>query len=142
MRYRALDGWHEVRALLGSVRGSGETVKVSRYGNYALHGKMDVFDRRKLFIGSMNYDQRSKRINTEIGLMIQSSELAQQTARRFDAMVKPENCYTLALIEVPGHSTHLVWRTVEDGRPVELTHEPARSEWRPSKPCPDRTGRR
>lgn len=120
---------YEVRSMLGSTRGSGQTAKVSRYGNYALHAKLFVFDRRQLFIGSMNFDQRSQRINTEIGLIIENPELAQQEALRFDAMVKPENCYTLALIEVPGHSTHLVWRTVEDGRPVELTHEPARNEW-------------
>ncbi len=122
---------YEVRALLGSVRGSGETVKVSRYGNYALHGKMYVFDRQKLFIGSMNYDQRSKRINTEIGLIIQSPDLAQQTARRFEAMVKPNECYIVGLIsgDAPGKSPRLVWRTEKDGRMVESTREPARSGW-------------
>jgi len=122
---------YEVRSLLGSVRGSGETVKVSRYGNYALHGKMYVFDRQKLFIGSMNYDQRSKRINTEIGLIVQSPELAQQTARRFDAMVTPDECYTVGLIsgDAPGKSSRLVWRTEKDGRMVEYTREPARSGW-------------
>jgi putative cardiolipin synthase len=120
---------HEVRALLGSVRGSGETKKISRYGHYALHGKMFVFDRQKLFIGSMNYDQRSKHINTEIGLIIDSSELAQETARRFDAMVKPEECYIVGLIETPGKSPRLVWRTEVAGRMVEHTREPARSGW-------------
>jgi putative cardiolipin synthase len=122
---------YEVRSLLGSVRGSGQTAKVSRYGNYALHGKMYVFDRQKLFIGSMNYDQRSKRINTEIGLMIQSSELAQLTARRFDAMVAPNECYIVGLISAgaPGKSSRLVWRTEKDGRMVEYTREPARSGW-------------
>jgi putative cardiolipin synthase len=122
---------HEVRPLLGSTRGSGQTAKVSRYGNYALHGKMYVFDREKLFIGSMNYDQRSKRINTEIGLIIQSPELAEQMARRFDAMVKPSECYIVGLISsgAPGKSAGLVWRTEEDGRMVEYTREPARSGW-------------
>jgi cardiolipin synthase C len=122
---------YEVRSLLGSVRGSGETAKVSRYGNYALHGKMYVFDRQKLFIGSMNYDQRSKRINTEIGLIIDSSELAQQTARRFDAMAKPEECYIVGLTAggAAGKSGRLVWRTEEGGRMVEYTREPARSAW-------------
>ena len=122
---------YEVRSLLGSVRGSGQTAKVSRYGNYALHGKMYVFDRQKLFMGSMNYDQRSKRINTEIGLIIDSSELAQQTARRFEAMVKPDDCYIVGLISTggPGKSSRLVWRTEEAGRIVEYTREPARSGW-------------
>jgi putative cardiolipin synthase len=122
---------YEVRALLGSVRGSGQTAKVSRYGNYALHGKMYVFDRQKLLIGSMNYDERSKRINTEIGLIIQSPELAQQTAGRFDAMVKPSACYIVRLIPpgAPGKSPRLMWRTEKDGRMVEYTREPARSGW-------------
>ncbi|HEY4446907.1 MAG TPA: phospholipase D family protein [Steroidobacteraceae bacterium] len=122
---------YEVRALLGSTRGSGQTAKVSRYGNYGLHGKMYVFDRQKLFIGSMNYDQRSKRINTEIGLIIQSPELAEQTARRFDAMVKPNECYIVGLVPkgAPGKSPGLVWRTEEDSRMVEYTSEPARSGW-------------
>lgn len=122
---------YEARALLGSVRGSGETKKVSRYGNYALHAKMYVFDRQKLFIGSMNYDQRSKHINTEIGLMIDSSELAQETARRFDTMVKAEECYIVGLIggDAPGKSPRLVWRTEVEGRMVEYTREPARSAW-------------
>jgi putative cardiolipin synthase len=122
---------YEIRALLGNVRGSGQTAKVSRFGNYALHAKMYVFDRQKLFIGSMNYDQRSKRINTEIGLIIDSKELAQQTALRFDAMVKPANCYTVALSPAvaPRSSSRLVWRTEKDGHTVEYTREPARSGW-------------
>ena len=122
---------YEVRSLLGNTRGSGQTAKVSRYGNYALHGKLYVFDRHKVFIGSMNFDQRSKRLNTEIGLIIDSPELAQQTTLRFDAMVKPENCYILEL-RPPGaaaSSSHLVWRTDEDNQSVEYVREPARSSW-------------
>jgi putative cardiolipin synthase len=122
---------YEVRSRLGNVRGSGQTAKVSRFGNYALHAKLYVFDRQKLFIGSMNYDQRSKRINTEIGLIIESPELAQKTALRFEAMIKPENCYALSLdsVGVPGSSSRLLWRTEEDGRAVEYSREPARSGW-------------
>jgi putative cardiolipin synthase len=121
---------YEVRSMLGDVRGSGETAQVSRYGNYALHAKMYVFDRQKLFIGSMNYDQRSKRINTEIGLIIDSAELAQQTARRFDAMVKPDDCYIVALRSAgPPQDSRLVWHTEENGHAVEYTREPARSGW-------------
>ncbi len=119
---------YEVRSMLGNVRGSGQTAKVSRYGNYALHAKVYIFDRQKLFIGSMNYDQRSKRINTEIGFIIQSPELAQQTARRFEAMVKPDDCYIVGLSST-GPSSRPVWHTEEDGHSVEYTHEPARSGW-------------
>jgi putative cardiolipin synthase len=122
---------YEVRSLLGNVRGSGQTERVSRYGNYALHAKVYVFDRRRLFIGSMNYDQRSKHINTEIGLIIDSQELAQQMGRRFDEMVEPDECYILELRPsgVAGGSPGLLWRTRERGQDVEYVREPARSGW-------------
>jgi putative cardiolipin synthase len=121
---------YEVRSLLGNARGSGQTAMLSRYGNYSLHAKLFVFDRQKLFIGSMNFDQRSKRLNTEVGLIIDSPELARQTATRFEAMAQPENSYVLALR--PGSaasSPHLVWQTQEDGKAVEYVREPARSRW-------------
>lgn len=41
-----------------------------------LHAKVWVFDRERVFIGSVNMDPRSFQHNTEIGLMIDSPELA------------------------------------------------------------------
>jgi putative cardiolipin synthase len=121
---------YEVRSLLGNTRGSGQTVAISRFGNYSLHAKLFVFDRRQLFVGSMNFDHRSKRLNTEIGLIIDSPELAQQTAARFDAMTQPSNSYALSLAPVgAGERSQLVWSTLEDGKPVAYAQEPARSEW-------------
>ena len=125
---------YEVRSLLGSTRGSGETAVVSRYGNYGLHAKLWVYDRKRMFIGSMNFDQRSKHLNTEIGLLIDSPELAQETVARFDRMVQPENVYRPAWREpsaaAPGR---LVWDTREDGKDVEYVREPARSSWQKFK---------
>jgi cardiolipin synthase C len=119
---------YEIRSLLGNTKGSGQTARVSRYGNYALHAKLFVFDRNKLFIGSMNYDRRSKHLNTEIGLIIDSPELAHQTALRFEAMTQLENSYTLALLPASaGVPARLVWNTRENGEPVEYVREPARS---------------
>jgi putative cardiolipin synthase len=118
---------YEVRSRLGNTRGSGQSRKVSRYGNYALHAKLYIFDRRRVFFGSMNLDQRSQHINTEIGLIIDSPDLAQQTAQRFDAMVKPENCYIVSLLPDGSGKPRLVWRTEENGHPVEYNREPARS---------------
>jgi len=121
---------YEVRAHLGSSRGSGQSAKISRYGNYALHGKLFVFDRKKMLIGSMNLDQRSQRINTEIGLIIGSTDLAQQTALRFESMVKPENCYALSLNPAGApNKSRLTWRTEESGRVVDYVREPGRSGW-------------
>jgi len=121
---------YEIRSLLGNTRGSGETPVVAHYGNYGLHAKLLVFDRKRIFVGSMNFDQRSKHLNTEIGLIIDSSELARQTATRFEEMVRPDNVYTLAWREsTHGVPAHLVWDTQEDGKAVEYTQEPERSSW-------------
>ncbi|WP_167856071.1 phospholipase D family protein [Natronospirillum operosum] len=43
-----------------------------------LHAKVWVFDRERVFIGSVNMDPRSFEHNTEIGLLIESPELAAQ----------------------------------------------------------------
>jgi cardiolipin synthase C len=120
---------HELRALLGNTRGSGQTAVVSRYGNYGLHAKLFVFDRQELFIGSMNFDQRSRHLNTEIGLIIDSPELAQQTAMRFERMVQPANAYALAWRTLGTGSSQLVWDSQENGNAIEYTREPARSDW-------------
>ena len=121
---------HEVRALLGTTSGSGQTAAVSRHGNYSLHAKLFVFDRQELFVGSMNFDQRSLQLNTEVGLMIDNPELAQQTAVRFEAMAQRENSYALALRATqPGKRPRLVWQTLENGQHVQYTRAPARSAW-------------
>jgi putative cardiolipin synthase len=120
----------EVRARLDSVRGSGQSRKISRYGNYALHAKLMVFDRSSLYVGSMNFDQRSVRLNTEVGLIIQSPELAQQTARRFEAMTQPQSAYSVTLQQAdPRGKPRLNWSTEEAGHPVSYAVEPARSRW-------------
>jgi len=121
---------YEIRSLLGNTKGSGQTAAISRYGNYSLHAKLFVFDRKRLFIGSMNFDQRSMHLNTEIGLIIDSPELAQQVAARFDAMVQPVNSYRLALRRNDwGEASSLLWHTQEGAQPLDYDMEPARSDW-------------
>ena len=120
----------EVRARLDSVRGSGQSKKISRYGNYALHAKLMVFDRSSVYVGSMNFDQRSVRLNTEVGLVIQSPELAQQTVRRFEAMSQPQSAYSVTLQQAdPQAKPRLNWSTVAAGHPLSYAVEPARSRW-------------
>jgi cardiolipin synthase C len=120
---------YEVRALLSSDRGSGQTRAISRYGTYGLHAKLYVMDQEHLYIGSMNYDQRSWRINTEVGLLIQNRELAEEVAKRFEAMVSPKAAYEVFLdIDSKGRE-HLRWKTEMDQRQIELTREPSRGFW-------------
>ena len=122
---------YEVRAQLGNTRGSGQTARISRHGNYGLHAKLFVFDSQRIFIGSMNFDERSRHLNTEIGVIIDSPELAAQATARFEAMAQPENSYAVAVqpTAVRG-ARHLSWRTKEHGAEVEYRREPSPSLWR------------
>lgn len=121
---------HEVRSLLGNTKGSGQSGAISRYGNYSLHAKLFVFDRQRLFVGSMNFDQRSMHLNTEVGLIIDSPVLARQIAQRFEAMTEPANAYRLALRPATASAAAgLLWLTREGEQPVTYAKEPARSGW-------------
>jgi putative cardiolipin synthase len=120
----------ELRNQPESVRGSGQSAKMTRNGNYSLHAKLLVFDRSAVFVGSMNYDGRSRWLNTEIGLIIHSPDLAAQTAQRFEAMTQPASAYSVTLQQADAHgSPRLVWSTVKQGQPVSYHTEPARSAW-------------
>jgi putative cardiolipin synthase len=125
---------YEVRSLLGDARGSGESSVLASSGHYALHAKLFVFDRQNLFVGSMNFDERSHRLNTEIGLIIDSPELARQVAARFESIVVPANCYAVGLRKDPmGGSPELIWRTREGDLDIEYDSEPAHSTWQRMK---------
>ncbi len=89
-----------------------------------------MFDRQRVFVGSMNLDQRSLYLNTEIGLIIDSPELARQIALRFENIAQPANSYVLLLSKADGFGQrHLVWRTLENGVPVDFDEEPAVTLW-------------
>jgi cardiolipin synthase C len=121
---------YEIRPNLGNTRGSGETRKIARFGTYALHAKLFVFDRDAVFIGSMNLDQRSVRLNTEMGLIIDSDHLADALTARFNALTSPDNAYQVTLDDPPHQSaSKLVWQTREKGELMEYRTEPARSGW-------------
>jgi putative cardiolipin synthase len=124
---------YEVRALLSSTRGSGQTRAISRYGTYGLHAKLYVIDQRRLYIGSMNYDQRSWRINTEVGLLIESPDLAEEVTQRFNAMTSPEAAYRVVLDDDGSRGPHLRWTTEIDHREVEFSREPSRGFWQRTK---------
>ncbi len=116
---------YEVRPVLGKPDVRGGSLKSPSSGQYALHAKVFIFDRRRLFIGSMNFDRRSMHLNTEVGVFIDSPELARQALARFDAIAQPANCYipVLSAQNALG-KPQLVWRTDENGRIVALNMEP------------------
>jgi putative cardiolipin synthase len=124
---------HEVRALLGSAQGSGQGAAISQQGHYALHAKLFVFDRKTAFVGSMNFDERSKRLNTEIGLLIASPELSREIATRIDELTQLDNSYAVTLSDGANGKRRLIWTTREAGTVVQHETEPARNAWQRMK---------
>jgi len=120
----------ELRPNPQKAHGSGQSKEMSSFGNYGLHAKLYVFDRTQALFGSINFDQRSSRINTEIALIVSSRELGEETARRFQALTQASNAYEVVLQENNAGKPRLLWRTEEDGRSVEYAKEPSRSAWR------------
>jgi len=53
----------------------------------SLHAKTFAVDGAKAFVGSFNFDPRSARLNTEMGLVIDSPDLARGLAEWFDTQV-------------------------------------------------------
>ncbi len=90
----------------------------------SLHAKAFVVDRKTLFIGSMNFDARSVVQNTEIGMVIDSPELARRVAAAFDKLA-PQAAFRLELVKDKNTGIEKIrWRGREEGRPVTYDSEP------------------
>ncbi len=97
-----------------------------------LHTKVIVFDRDTVFIGSFNLDPRSADLNTEVGLIIYSKELARQVIEYMDLGTEPGNSYRLVLEkEDEDDSGDLVWISREEGEEIRETSDPKSGFWRP-----------
>ena len=95
----------------------------------SLHAKTFVFDRRAVFIGSMNLDPRSIQLNTEIGVVCESPPLAEALASGLEQNLA-KIAWRLDLVADASGSPQLAW--VENGAngTRQLLQEPGVSVWR------------
>jgi len=103
-----------------SARGKFDTPPVKSKA-FGLHAKYIVIDRQFTFVGSLNLDPRSIYINTEMGLIIDSPNLAAGVVAEFEDELRPENSWRVLLDD----KGHLFWKS---GDKI-LRREPARSFW-------------
>ena len=112
-----------LRGALGSTGSSGGGDSVAAGGSTGssramLHSKVLIMDSRLLAIGSMNLDMRSQLQNTEVALLIRSSELSRRATTQID----------VALREAAWHVEHtdngLVWRAPQGSGLADTTTEP------------------
>ncbi|MEK2644351.1 phospholipase D family protein [Bdellovibrio sp. BCCA] len=92
-----------------------------------LHGKAYVFDRRVMFVGSMNLDPRSVELNSEMGVLFESPELAQKFVE-LTLNELPDVAYKVTLNE-----GKLQWTTQEGENQVTVESEPEASVWKSFK---------
>ena len=96
----------------------------------SLHAKAIVIDRSVLIIGSMNLDPRSRHLNTEIALRIESDALGTQLGSLFDASIALDQAFRPELVEPGNAQSQLVWRGEKDGKPAYYESEPLAGGWR------------
>jgi putative cardiolipin synthase len=89
---------------------------IARY--LGLHAKLYVIDRQRTFLGSVNLDPRSKVLNTEMGVVIDNTDLATVAADAILQLTTPDNAWEVTLD--PGG--RLRWRNDIE----ELCRQPAR----------------
>jgi len=80
-----------------------------------LHAKAALIDREQIFLGSMNFDPRSRDLNTEFGLLIHSRELAEELHAMLLRLMS-EGAYRLQLDE---DGRTLRWSAGDSGQRIE-----------------------
>ena len=103
----------------------------------ALHAKTYIFDREEIFIGSFNFDPRSSKINTELGVICDVPEMAKYVASNvFDKRIE-NDAYKIELIieneDVDGITIaqeKVVWIDKVDGQEIRHMTQPETSAWR------------
>ena len=63
----------------------------------SLHAKTIVADRKKTFIGSLNFDPRAMVINTENGLLVESEAFSEQVAGVLEKLMSPDVSWQVRL---------------------------------------------
>jgi len=85
-----------------------------------LHAKTAVIDRSLVFIGSMNLDPRSATKNTELGMIVDSPDLAKEVLRVIH-ISKLQSAYR---VRIRADGQGLEWLTTDDDKEIVLTEEP------------------
>ncbi len=89
-----------------------------------LHAKTAIVDGHTVFIGSMNLDPRSDTQNTELGIFVESPELAKELLRIVN-ISKLQSAYRVRLDK----KGNLEWLSMDEDKEMILSVEPESSFW-------------
>lgn len=115
-RERLLQGGvmlYELKPAAGAERKKehGETgrQRMGSSSGASLHAKTFAVDRSRIYVGSFNLDPRSARLNTEMGVVLDSANLATSLSQEIDEAI-PEDTYVVQL-QSDGQGMEWVERT-------------------------------
>jgi cardiolipin synthase C len=120
-RSQLLAGGVHLFELRPAVGGKQPITDRGKSAGVSLHAKAAVIDGRYSFVGSMNMDQRSKLLNTEMGVIVDCPELATAVMKFFDKATLPGSAYQL---DLKSGSQQVEWLSDEKGSNVSQTSEP------------------
>ncbi len=114
---------------LYEAKASGINQEYKRVGNdqsqATLHTKAFMVDRKKIFIGSFNWDPRSMNINTELGVIIDSPAMGADATHNMAEKLM-QKTYEVVLNE----DGKLRWVDRSGEQPVTYSKEPETSGWK------------
>lgn len=113
---------HELRPDAAFVR--RDWTWLSTRSEAQLHTKAAVFDDTEVLVGSFNMDPRSRNLNTEIAVLVQSPALADKVAHFIEGGMSPANSFRLAL-----ENGQVVWLASNQGHEVRFTRSPVTGWW-------------
>ena len=94
----------------------------------SLHAKIVVQDRVRAIVGSLNQDPRSRLLNTEVWLSLESPELAADLVALFEEGTDLRQAYKVEQIKT-GDVRSLTWLAEEGGQAVRYDVEPMAGFW-------------
>ncbi|MDE1168648.1 MAG: phospholipase D family protein [Pseudomonas sp.] len=104
--------------------GDRSKIRFTGASDSSLHSKAIIFDRKKAFIGSFNFDPRSVLWNTEVGVLVDSPELAEHVRALALQGMSPALSYHARL-----EQGKVVWVT-EDNHHLHTLHTEPGDWWR------------
>ena len=113
---------YELNPVLGPRLAQLGEIRASRG---RLHAKVATIDRQQVFIGSMNLDARSARSNTELGLIIDSPDIANDVER----LIRQDDFESMYRLRLSADGKDVEWVTTRQGTETAQPDEPDSHWW-------------
>ncbi|MCP4764711.1 MAG: phospholipase D family protein [Gammaproteobacteria bacterium] len=128
-RRRLLEGGVELYELKAdSKTKASRSLRRSGEAKSGLHAKTYIFDRKDIFIGSFNFDQRSANINAEVGIVYEIPEMAELLSTSIFEDSLKEYTFRVQLSDTnPGQ---IEWVEYKTGVEIRHSKDPYTSGWR------------